>query len=54
MDSRQRHIIQTVYDRTGLRQFKTDMQKAQEVAGVMGRKVSANAKYMGTTVISKP
>ncbi len=43
----QRHIIQTVYDRTGLSQFKQDMLKAQKVSGAFGTKIAKDAQFAG-------
>jgi TP901 family phage tail tape measure protein len=43
----QRHIIQTVYDRTGLAQFKRDMQRAQRVSGQFGTKIAKDAQFAG-------
>ncbi|KKM96143.1 hypothetical protein LCGC14_1181030 [marine sediment metagenome] len=50
MDSRQRHIIQTIYDKTGLVKYQKDMEKTQAIARRFGNEVSASAKFMGTSV----
>jgi len=47
MNSTQRHIIQTVYDKTGLAQFKKDMTSAQRTSGAFGTKIAKDAQFAG-------
>ena len=51
MDIRQRHIIQTVFDKTGLEQYTKYLKKASKTtARVFGNKIPKDAKYAGTAI----